>query len=360
MNMNPHLIEDDEILISRSIYQMVDTIGVTGAIELLHTTTGNAATSAEVDLDFIGTTLANYAATGHGPPQLNEHPTRMTRGARTLRKVPPSDPAEFDAWIVALFLQNIDTSHQRPQWLYARRQAPRHVPPTDPAAFDAWVSSFFTRSEADRTRHRDAVRDEQRNNILLDTLSRGSSGLASTMADPSCLGNELPWWIVPPGLPSLIRIPCPVVATTVPGWLSNGEPSMIKVKVYLQASFNLCFRMKISIENSLSDVGKPEKSSEDVTSCDETEGVVAGSKLRCGGGGRRQESGRTEYGDFSSFWLGRAACVCCGELTALPTKGDIHVTWTGPAPERQLEQSTWRLSSACQAPRFLDSTSSLY
>ncbi|KAK0471623.1 hypothetical protein IW261DRAFT_1612029 [Armillaria novae-zelandiae] len=181
MNMNPPLIEDDEILISRSIDLQVDTIGVAGVIELLHTRTRNAAASAEVDLNFIGTTLANYAATGYGPPQLNEHPTGMTRGARTLRKVPPSDPAEFDAWIVALFLQNIDTSHQRPQWLYACRQAPRHVPPTDPAAFDAWVSSFFTRSEANRIRHRDAVRDGRHNSIFLDTMSRGPSGLASTI-----------------------------------------------------------------------------------------------------------------------------------------------------------------------------------
>ncbi|KAK0481119.1 hypothetical protein EDD18DRAFT_1203835 [Armillaria luteobubalina] len=229
MNMNPHFIEHDEMLISRSIDLQVDTIGVAGAIELLHATRGNAATSAEVDLNFIGSTLANYAATGYGPPQLNEHPTGTTRGARTLRELPPSDPAAFDAWIVGLFLQNIDIAYQHPQRLYARQRAPRHVPPTDPVAFDAWITSFFIRSEADRTRHRNATRDEQHNNIFLNTLSRGPSGWASMMADPSYLENELPWRIVPPGLPPLLHIPYPVVATTAPCWLSNGEPSAMFV-----------------------------------------------------------------------------------------------------------------------------------
>ncbi len=37
-----------------------------------------------------------------------------------------------------------------------------------------------------------------------------------------------------------------------------------------------------------------EKSSENVTGGDETEGVVASSRLRCGGGGGRKESGRTD------------------------------------------------------------------
>ncbi|KAK0209562.1 hypothetical protein IW262DRAFT_1302273 [Armillaria fumosa] len=160
MNMNPHLIEDNEMLISRSIYQMVDTVGVAGVIELLHSTTGNAAMSAE----------------------LNEHPTGTTRGARTLRKLPPSDPVAFDAWIVALFLQNIDTMYQYPQRLYVRQRAPHHIPPTDPAAFDAWITLFFTHN----------------------TLLRGPSGWASMMAHPSYLENELPWWIVPPGLPPLL------------------------------------------------------------------------------------------------------------------------------------------------------------
>ncbi|KAK0209561.1 hypothetical protein IW262DRAFT_1468819 [Armillaria fumosa] len=227
MNMNSHLIEDDKMLIFRSIYHMVDTIGVAGAIELLHTRTGNAAASAEVDLELIRTTLANYAATGYGPPQLNEHPTGASHGARTLREVPPSDAAAFDAWIVALFLQNINTAYQYSQRLYARQRAPRHIPPTDPAAFDAWITSFFTHSEANRIRHHDTVCDEHHNRIVLDTLSRGPSGLALTMADPSDLKNELPWWIVPPGLPPLLRIPC--VATTAPCWLSNGEPSVMFV-----------------------------------------------------------------------------------------------------------------------------------
>ncbi|KAK0481117.1 hypothetical protein EDD18DRAFT_1468236 [Armillaria luteobubalina] len=229
MNMNPHLIEHDEMLISRSIYQMVDTIGIAGAIELLYATTGNVAMSAEVDLDFIGTTLSNYAATGYGPPQLNEHPTGTTHGARTLRELPPSDPVAFDAWIVALFLQNINTVDQNPQRLYARQRAPCHIPPTDSVAFDAWITSFFTRSEANRTRHRDAIRDGPCNRIFVDTLSNGPSGSATTMAGASHPQQGLPWWIVPPSLPPFLCVPNPVVATTVPGWLSNGEPSVMFV-----------------------------------------------------------------------------------------------------------------------------------
>ncbi|SJL17133.1 uncharacterized protein ARMOST_20677 [Armillaria ostoyae] len=224
MNMNSHHIEDDEMLISKHIYYLTDTIGVAGVIELLHATTGNATMSAEVDLGSIGSTLANYAATGYGPPQLNKHPTATTR---TLREMPPSDPAAFDAWIVTLFLRKVDTSYQHPEWLYARKRAPRHIPPTDPAAFDAWIVSFFTRSEANRTRHRDAVRDEQHNRIFVDTLSGGPSGLVTVMAGPSYSQHGFPWWIVPPGIPLLLRVPSPVAATTVPRWLSNGEPSVM-------------------------------------------------------------------------------------------------------------------------------------
>ncbi|PBK62404.1 hypothetical protein ARMSODRAFT_964112 [Armillaria solidipes] len=194
--------------------------------------TGNAVTSAEdLDIRYIGGTLENYAATGYGPleatslPHLIEHPTAPTRG--TIREVPPSDPAAFDAWIVALFLRNVETSYQHPEWLYARKQAPRHIPPTDPAAFDAWITSFFTRNKANKTHHRDAVRDEPYNSIFIDTLSNGPSGSATTMAGASYPQPGLPWWIVPPGLPPLLRIPSPVVAMTVPHWLSHGEPSVM-------------------------------------------------------------------------------------------------------------------------------------
>ncbi|KAG7450072.1 uncharacterized protein BT62DRAFT_928860 [Guyanagaster necrorhizus] len=40
---------------------------------------------------------------------------------------------------------------------------------------------------------------------------------------------QLPWWIVPTGLPPLLHNPCPVVATTTPSWLTgtNGESSVI-------------------------------------------------------------------------------------------------------------------------------------
>ncbi|KAK0434068.1 hypothetical protein EV421DRAFT_1841376 [Armillaria borealis] len=175
----------------------------------------------------------NHAAKGYGPPEatslphLIEHPTAPTRG--TIREVPPSDPAAFDAWIVALFLQNVDISYQHPEWLYACKQAPRHIPPTGPAAFDAWITSFFTRSKVNRTHHRDAIRDELSNRIFVDTLSGGPSGSAIAMAGPSYPQPGIPWWIVPPGLPPKCHIPNPVVATTVPRWLSNGEPSVMFV-----------------------------------------------------------------------------------------------------------------------------------
>ncbi|KAK0471619.1 hypothetical protein IW261DRAFT_1425054 [Armillaria novae-zelandiae] len=138
MNMNSHHIEGDEMLISKRIYQMVDTIGVAGEIEILR---GMTASSVEdLDIGYIGRALKNHATTGYSPPEgvslphLIERQTAMS-GAK--REAPPSDPAAFDAWIVALFLQNIDTTYQLPQWLYARRRAPHHIPPTDPAAFDA-------------------------------------------------------------------------------------------------------------------------------------------------------------------------------------------------------------------------------
>ncbi|KAK0222660.1 hypothetical protein EDD85DRAFT_959914 [Armillaria nabsnona] len=230
MNMNSHRIEEDEMLISETIYALTDTIGVAGVIELLRGITANAVTSAEdLDIRYIGRTLENYAAEyspfeAIPPCHLNERPT-----ATTLREVPPSDPAAFDAWIVALFLRKVDTSYHHPGWLYARKRAPRHIPPTDPAAFDAWITSFFTRNKANKTHHRDAVRDEPSNNIFVDTLSRGPSGSATAMAGPSYPQQGLPWWIVPPELPPLLRVPSPVVATTVPRWLCNGEPSVMFV-----------------------------------------------------------------------------------------------------------------------------------
>ncbi|KAK0196281.1 hypothetical protein F5146DRAFT_1176614 [Armillaria mellea] len=193
MKMNSYHIEDDEMLISERIYHLINAIGVAGAIKLLHATAGNAAMSADVDLGSMRTKLRthlqqeNYAATGYGPldvsPHRNEYPTATPRG--TSCEMPPSDPAAFDAWIVALFLRKVDTSHQHQEWLYARARAPRHIPPTDPAAFDAWITSFFTRSEVNRTHHRDAVRDEQQNRIFMDTLLGGPSGLATVMAGQS-------------------------------------------------------------------------------------------------------------------------------------------------------------------------------
>ncbi|KAG7450078.1 uncharacterized protein BT62DRAFT_928878 [Guyanagaster necrorhizus] len=40
---------------------------------------------------------------------------------------------------------------------------------------------------------------------------------------------QLPWWIVPPGLPPLLHNPRPVVATTTPSWLTgtNGGSSVM-------------------------------------------------------------------------------------------------------------------------------------
>ncbi|KAK0209494.1 hypothetical protein IW262DRAFT_1302211 [Armillaria fumosa] len=148
MNMNSNRIEDDEMLISKQIYYLTDAIGVAGVIELLNVTTGNAAMSADVDLGSMKRILENYAATGYrqvevSPSHRNEYPTATTRG--TSREMPPSDPAAFDAWIVALFLRKVNTSYQHPEWLYARERAPRHIPPTDPVAFDAWITFFFTR-----------------------------------------------------------------------------------------------------------------------------------------------------------------------------------------------------------------------
>ncbi len=175
----------------------------------------------------------NYAATGYSPLEatlprhLNERTTATTRG--TVREVPPSDPAAFDTWIVALFLRKVDTSYQHPEWLYARKRAPRHIPPTDPAAFDTWITSFFTRNKANKTYHRDAVCDVPSNNIFVDTLSGGPSGSATAMAGPSYLEHKLPWWITPLRHPPLLRVPSPVIATTVPRWLGNDEPSVMFV-----------------------------------------------------------------------------------------------------------------------------------
>ncbi len=262
--MNSHHIED-EMLISKHIYYLVcviawaTPIATSNRLADRHHWSGKGDgdiarcdwelsrrfrhslhrrnTGEHVDLIFkrqvTHSQQENYAATGYGPPEatlprrLSERTTATTRG--TVREVPPSDPAAFDAWIVALFLRKVDTSYHHPGWLYARKRAPRHIPPTDPAAFDAWITSFFTRSKADRTHHRDTVRDEQHNRIFVDTLSGGPSGSATATAGPLYLEHELPWWIVPPGLPPLLRIPSPVVATTVPRWLGNGEPSVMFV-----------------------------------------------------------------------------------------------------------------------------------
>ncbi|PBK90419.1 hypothetical protein ARMGADRAFT_1082693 [Armillaria gallica] len=229
MNMNSHHIEDDEMSISKEIYALTDTIGAARVVEILHSMIGNSVE--DLDVRYIGRTLQNnYATTGYipleaTPPPRNVHSTAPTRG--TIREMPPSDPTAFDAWIVGLFLRNVDTSYQHPEWLYARKQAPRHISPTDPAAFDAWIVSFITRNKANKTHHRDAVRDEPHNSTFVDTLSGGPSGLATVMAGQSYPQHGLPWWIVPPWIHLLLRVPSPVVATTVPRWLSNGEPSFM-------------------------------------------------------------------------------------------------------------------------------------
>ncbi|KAK0481122.1 hypothetical protein EDD18DRAFT_1203848 [Armillaria luteobubalina] len=236
MNMYSHHIEDD---VSAHLQEnlQVDTIGVAGAIEILRSMTGSSAD--DLNIPYIGRTLVsvdfirgkrithsqqeNYAPTGYGSfeatlPLIG----RQTATTGAMRKVPPSDPAAFDACTVALFLQSIDTAYQHPQQLYAHQRAPHQIPPTDPAAFDAWITSFFTRSEANRTRHRDAVRDELPKSILIDTQSGSPLGSATAMASTLPPQPGLPWWI-----PPLVHIPKPVVATTAPEWLGNGELSVM-------------------------------------------------------------------------------------------------------------------------------------
>ncbi len=265
MNMNSHRIEDDEMLISKQIYHLVSVIAWATPIATSNRLAdrhdwsgksdrdiarcdwelrrrfrhslywGNA--GEHVDLIFkkqvTHSPQENYAATGYGlleatlPHRLSERPTAPTRG--TIRDMPPSDPVAFDAWIVALFLRKVDTSCHYPGWLHTRKRTPRHIPPTDPAAFDAWITSFFTRSKVNRTHHRDAVHDEPHNSLFVDTLSGGPSWSATTMAGPSYPQPGLPWRVVPPGLPPLFHIPKPVVVTTVPSWLSNGELSVMFV-----------------------------------------------------------------------------------------------------------------------------------
>ncbi|KAK0471635.1 hypothetical protein IW261DRAFT_1511578 [Armillaria novae-zelandiae] len=144
-----------------------------------------------------------------------------------MREVPLSDPVAFNDWIIALFIQKVNTPYQRPQWLYARQRAPRHIPPTDPTAFDAWITSFFTRSKANRTYHHGTVRDELPKSIFVDTQSGSPSGSATAMAGPSHPQPGLPWWIVPASIPPSVHIPKPVVATTAPRWLGNDGLSVM-------------------------------------------------------------------------------------------------------------------------------------
>ncbi|KAK0222650.1 hypothetical protein EDD85DRAFT_959890 [Armillaria nabsnona] len=213
MNMNLHHIKDDEMLISKQIYHLVntDTIGVARVIEILCGMTGSSIE--DLDILYIGGTLENHAARGYGPLKatlprhLTEHLAVLTR--ETVCDVLPSDLAVFDTWIVALFLRKVDTSHQHPEWLYACKQAPRHIPCTDPAAFNAWITSF-THSKANRTHHRDTVCDEPHNRIFIDTLSGGGSGSVTAMSCPLYPEPGLPWWIVPPRPPLLFHIPKPV------------------------------------------------------------------------------------------------------------------------------------------------------
>ncbi|KAG7441076.1 uncharacterized protein BT62DRAFT_1012117 [Guyanagaster necrorhizus] len=146
----------------------------------------------------------------------------------TLRDVPPTDPAAFDAWIISLFQrERVDDKGQHPQWLYERERSPRHVPLTDPVGFDAWI---ILKNKADKTHHRDAVRDEHPNSIFIDMSSSGPSGSTPAMTGPSYPQQELAWWIVPPEISPLFHNPRPVIATTSPSWLSsNGEAPLIFV-----------------------------------------------------------------------------------------------------------------------------------
>ncbi|KAK0222655.1 hypothetical protein EDD85DRAFT_796185 [Armillaria nabsnona] len=100
-----------------------DTIGVAWTIVTLH---GMAESSVEdLDICCIGRTLKNHAVTRYGPPKatslphLIKHPTTTTGVA--ICEVPPSDPAAFDAWTIALFLWNVNTSYHHPEWLYAHK-----------------------------------------------------------------------------------------------------------------------------------------------------------------------------------------------------------------------------------------------
>ncbi|KAK0448979.1 uncharacterized protein EV420DRAFT_1647258 [Desarmillaria tabescens] len=236
-NMNSYHIEEDEMLISERIYTLVARVGVAGAIEMVQGMAGNAVTSADgLDLRIIEKVLVSMLTQSIWSIRSDSVPSTYLTGSRLRRleswvfiaRCHPTDPAAFDAWIVSIFLrESVDTTYQHPGWRYARKRVPRRIPPGDPAAFDAWIVSFIKRNKVDKTRHRDAVRDEQQNNIFIDTLSSGSSGLATAMTGPAYPQPTLPWWIVPPGLPRPFHIPTPLIATMVPGWLNNGEPSVM-------------------------------------------------------------------------------------------------------------------------------------
>ncbi|KAK0196233.1 hypothetical protein F5146DRAFT_1133725 [Armillaria mellea] len=115
MKMDSHHIEDDEMLISKRIYALTDTIGVAGAIEILRGMTGSSVE--DLDIHCIERTLGNCAGTRYDPLEasLRLRIERQTATTRAIREMPPSDPAAFDAWVVALFLRNVNTSYQRPQ-----------------------------------------------------------------------------------------------------------------------------------------------------------------------------------------------------------------------------------------------------
>ncbi|PBK62423.1 hypothetical protein ARMSODRAFT_1024847 [Armillaria solidipes] len=379
MHMNSHHIEDDEMIISKRIYTLVNRHHWSGGGDRIIAWHDGACSNVCRSRPSIGTTLENYVAKGYGPPEatlprhLNEGPTATTRG--NIREVPPSNPAAFDAWIVALFLRKVDTSYQHQEWLYARKRVPRHIPPTDPAAFDAWITSFFTRNKASRTHHRDAIRDVPYNSIFVDTLSNGPSESATAMAGPSYPQPGLPWWIVdivPPGLPPLLRVPSPVIAATVPRWLGNGEPSVMFMSPYEYS------------KNTLRDDGANASAGPLIVGCSSsrkdqqiTSQVARVTKqralLRAAGSDVVVVEGKNREGreddvtsqsllpsaidhDFScpelAFWhfeegkalFSRTISPISGLIAPpmhvamsapLPAKGDIHVAWTRPAPERR-------------------------
>ncbi|KAK0481115.1 hypothetical protein EDD18DRAFT_1113109 [Armillaria luteobubalina] len=218
MCMNSRHIEDDGVLISRRIYQLIplddrDDRDLVRCDWGLHGKNSGEHVNLIFKKRITHSWQEVYAATGCSLPQGISIPRPIKRltvmiGAR--REAPPSDPAAFNAWIVALFLQNIDTTYtvERP------------------------IGTGFNDGRPFVPREQAAV---------VDRSSRSS----------------------------LLRIQSPVVATTVPSWLSNGELSVMS-RVHTFQS-----RSKQAYENSKKTLRK----------VGVIEGAAASSKLGCDDGG---------------------------------------------------------------------------